>query len=94
MAKTLDELIRKSLENPDFAHEYNSLNIQSQLAEQIIRLRQKSGITQSQLAERIGTKQSSISRLENMGTLPSLSFLQQIAEELGAKVEIRLVQKD
>jgi len=40
------------------------------------------GITQEELAKRIGTKQPSIARLENGMYLPSLSFMQKIANAL------------
>ncbi len=58
---------------------------------QIARLRILRGLSQSQLAELVGTRQPSIARLENGNSLPSLSFLQRLAAALGAKIEVRLV---
>ena len=48
-------------------------------------------ITQNQLAEMIGTKQSNISRLESGEYNPSLEFLNKVAQALGKSLEIRLV---
>lgn len=60
---------------------------------QVARLRMIRGLTQSQLAEMVGTRQPSIARLENGTSHPSLSFLQRIAEAMGARVEVKLVQE-
>ena len=61
---------------------------------QIARLRIQRGLTQAELASLVGTQQPSIARLENGSGKPSLSFLNKIAEALGAKVEVRLVAED
>lgn len=58
---------------------------------QVARLRTLRGLTQTELAKMVGTRQPSIARLENGSTTPSISFLNRIAEVLDAKVEVRLV---
>ncbi len=58
---------------------------------QIARLRMLRGLTQTQLAEMVGTHQPSIARLENGSSTPSLSFLNKIATALNAKIEVKLV---
>jgi len=58
---------------------------------QVARLRMLRGLTQAQLAEMVGTRQPSIARLENGSSTPSLSFLNKIAEALGAKIEFKLI---
>ena len=58
---------------------------------QVARLRMLRGLTQTQLAEMIGTRQPSIARLENGTSTPSLSFLNKIAAALNAKIEFKLV---
>ena len=52
-------------------------------AYQVARLRIMRGLTQEQVAELVGTKQSSIARLENGNTEPRLSFLRRVVEALG-----------
>ena len=61
---------------------------------QVTRLRLLRGLTQEQLATIVGTKQSSIARLESSSTVPSLSFLTKVAAALGARVEVRLTPID
>jgi len=48
------------------------------------------GLTQQQVAEKMGTKQSTIARLESGSTLPSLRSLQRYAQATGSKVKISL----
>lgn len=60
---------------------------------QIARLRLQRGLTQAQLAEMVGTRQPSIARLENGSSVPSLSFLDRIAEALDARIELRVVPR-
>lgn len=60
---------------------------------QVARLRMLRGLTQTQLAEMVGTRQPSIARLENGSSTPSLSFLNKIATALNAKIEVKLVAK-
>jgi transcriptional regulator with XRE-family HTH domain len=63
-------------------------------AYQVARLRIMRGLTQEQLAELVGTKHSSIVRLENGNAQPSLRFLQRIAIALEARLEIRLIPRE
>lgn len=60
-------------------------------AYQVARLRLLRGLTQGQLAKRIGTQQPSIARLESGKKNPDIPFLRQIAKALNARVEIRLI---
>jgi ribosome-binding protein aMBF1 (putative translation factor) len=94
MYRNFDDLLEEQLKNPEFKKAYEDLELSSQLAEQVILLRQRRGLTQAQLADKIGTKQSGISRLENMTFLPSLAFLSRIAEALDADIEIRFKPKN
>jgi transcriptional regulator with XRE-family HTH domain len=86
----LKDYLEKQLKDPEFRKEYEALEPEYQLARSIIELRLKRGITQKELAEKIGTKQSGISRLESVNTHsnPSLSLLEKVAEALDAKLVI------
>ncbi len=91
MFTSFDDYLKQKLqEDPEFAKEYERLELPSMLARQVIKMRVDKGITQAELAKLVGTQQSSISRLENMTSMPSLSFLQRIAEVLNARIEITL----
>ena len=66
--------------------------IDNAVARQIYQLRTKAGLTQRQLAQRVGTKASVICRLEDAGYEGhSLSMLRRIAKALNKHLEIRFV---
>lgn len=56
----------------------------------VIRARTTAGLTQAQLAERMGTSQSYIARLESGRTLPSTRTLLKVAEATGARPRFTL----
>jgi ribosome-binding protein aMBF1 (putative translation factor) len=60
------------------------------LAEQVRALRQLRGLSQRQLAERMGTTQSAIARLEGGGVAPSLATLERLADALDAELVVSL----
>ena len=65
--------------------------LNAEIGQMIYEARTKAGLTQTQLANRLGTTQSVISRLESADYEGhSLSMLQRIAEVLGQKLELRL----
>ena len=63
-------------------------------AYQVARLRIMRGLTQKQLAELVGTKQSSIARLEGGDTQPRLSFLRRVVEALGGRLEVTIMSRE
>lgn len=66
--------------------------IHARLARQIYDLRTRAGLSQRELAERIGTTRSAISRLEDADYEGhSLSMLHRVAEALGTEIEVKLV---
>jgi ribosome-binding protein aMBF1 (putative translation factor) len=64
------------------------------IALEIRALREKKGLSQRELAERVGTTQSAIARLESGNISPSLPTLDKIAYALGAEVNLRIVDLD
>jgi transcriptional regulator with XRE-family HTH domain len=84
---------KKLMENPEFVNEYSTLEPEYKLAADLIRLRLAKGLTQEDLAKLLNTKQESIARLENGGSLPSLSTMKKLAEALDAELEINLRPK-
>ncbi len=86
---TFEEWQEEQKQDPEFIAESLALEAGYQIA----RLRILKGLTQAELAERVGTRQLSIARLESGNRKPSLSFLEEIANALGAKVEIKIIPK-
>lgn len=87
-AKTLayEDVLAEALDNPEVRRAYDELEPAYQLA----RLRNLRGLTQQQLAERVGTTQSSIARLESGATNPSLSFIERVVAALDGQVTVRI----
>jgi len=81
---------KELLKDDEVAVEYKKLEPKYRLISQLIAARVKQNITQKQLAKKIGTKQSSIARLESGSYNPSLVFLGKIAKALDTKVIISL----
>ena len=78
------------LSDPEVKREYDALEQEFTIASELIRARARAGLSQAELAERMGTSQSAIARLESGRTLPSAKTLIRFAEATGSKVELRL----
>jgi len=91
--KTYKQLKKELLKNKKIKRAYEKLGPEFALIELIIKRRIEKGLTQKELARRIGTKQSAISRLESGKYNPSLAFLKKVAKALGAELKISLVKK-
>ncbi|PIQ72416.1 transcriptional regulator [Candidatus Roizmanbacteria bacterium CG_4_10_14_0_2_um_filter_36_35] len=78
----------KLLKNPKIRKEYELLRAEYETIGKIIELRIKNKLTQKQLAEKIGTKQSAISRFEKKMINPTLYTLSQIASAFGKKLVV------
>ena len=77
------------LKNKELKKSYDELEQEYKLVEKLIEKRLEKGLTQNELAAKIGTKQSAISRLESGNYNPSLSFLHKVADGLGTKLKFR-----
>lgn len=69
---------------------YDGLEVEYQIISDMVRLRNKKKITQKELAKKIGTTQSALSRFEMGDVNPSLDFLKKVASALGTKLVVRL----
>lgn len=86
----LDRFEAELLKDPEFKAEYDALESEYELIRQIISARTEKKMTQKQLAEKIGTKQSNIARLESGNYNPSFQFLQKVAGALDKKLSFAL----
>lgn len=76
------------LRNPEVQKEYENLAPIYEIQEEIIQLRIAKGLSQKDLADMIGTKQSAISRLETGDYNPSIQFLSKLAHALDKECHI------
>jgi len=79
------------LKNEDVKNELKMNEAEYKIIEEIILARKEKNLTQRDLAELIGTRQSNISRLESGNYNPSLDFLNRIALAVGKELEVRMV---
>jgi ribosome-binding protein aMBF1 (putative translation factor) len=95
MAKTNDALKilqQMTSEDPEMEELIEESSLNAELAQLIYRTRTQAGLTQQQLADRIGTKQSVIARLEDAEYEGhSLSMLQKIARALNQRLDVHLI---
>lgn len=84
----------RALARPDVKAEYERLKPEFAFLDQVLAARKAAGLTQADIARRIGTTQSAIARLESGSGkhLPSLATLHKYASAVGCRVEIRLVK--
>ena len=87
---SFEEMKTDMLKDEEFKIEYEKLKPRYEAIEQIIRARKEQNITQAELAKRVGTQKSNISRLESGNYNPGLDFLAKIAESLGKKISVKL----
>ena len=87
---SFEEMKTDMLKDEEFKIEYEKLKPKYEAIEQIIRARKEQNITQAELAKRVGTQKSNISRLESGNYNPSLDFLAKIAESLGKKISVTI----
>jgi ribosome-binding protein aMBF1 (putative translation factor) len=91
--KSWSDLRRRRLEKPAARVGYETARLAYELGRQVRELRQAHGLSQRQLAERMGTTQSVIARLEAGGSKPSISTLERGAAALGTSIDIRFRER-
>lgn len=84
-----DEFLKESLKNPKIKAEYDRLQPEFAVINAMIEARVKKGLTQKELASKIGTKQSVISRLESGKANPSVAFLKKFAQAINSNLQIK-----
>lgn len=83
-----EDVKQQLLQSPEVNIEYEKLQILYDIKREIIKLRLEQGLSQKDLADRIGSKQSAISRLESGDYNPSIEFLNKVAIALGKKLVV------
>ncbi len=87
------EFKEKALQDAEFKNAYEALTPEYELRKQLILMRKKAGLTQEELAKKLNTKKSNISRLENFmsKSSPKLSTIQAYAKATGHEMKIEFV---
>jgi ribosome-binding protein aMBF1 (putative translation factor) len=87
--KDWKEFEKELLSDPETKREYDKLGPQFEVISALIRTRIETGLTQKELAQKLGTKQSAIARLESGNSNPSIGFLQKLAQAMNMKLTIK-----
>ncbi len=77
--------------DPEYVKAYDALEEEFALAGALIGARAHAGLTQEELAERMGTSQSAIARLESGRSRPSTTTLAKLAKATGTKLRVSFV---
>ncbi len=84
-----DTYKQKLLKDPEFKKLYENSRPEFEIAKAIIRARIENKITQKELAEKMNTTQSVISRVEQGKTSPSISLLKRLAAALNTTLQVQ-----
>ena len=90
-------LVKKMLDNPEVKAEYDVLKAEYDLLEQLVKARKKAGLSQEDVAHKMGTKAPAVARIEAGGGRlkhsPSISTLRKYASAVGCDLKITLEPK-
>jgi len=86
----LEKYLDKQLQEPEFKDEWDRLELRYAVVKQLITLRNRYNLSQSQLAQKLNTTQAVISRIENGSVNIGIDFLARVAKAFDKKVDIRL----
>ena len=88
------EFLAKASARKGFTDAYKALELEYQVAGQMLKARSRAGLTQDVVAERMGTTKSAISRLESAGKhAPSLATLKRYARAVGCELQVKLIRQ-
>lgn len=87
--KTLEDFKKEAFKRPGVRKAYAEMQPEIQIIRALIISRNKKGMTQRKLAQKIGITQSALARFEIGGVNPTLSFLQKITSGLGLKLMVK-----
>lgn len=88
--KPFSQLKKELLSDPEVKKYYDALEPEYRLITSVIDKRLKKKMSQHELARKVGTGQSAISRLESGEGNPSMKFLQKVADALDARLSVTL----
>jgi DNA-binding XRE family transcriptional regulator len=84
--------LAKKVKDPAFRKEYEKLGKAFEIARRLVGAHAREGLTQGQVAKKMGTTQSAIARLESGKRMPSIETLENYARATGRELRIRLVR--
>ena len=86
--KSFAQYKKEALKDRDLRRAYNESDLEFQIIRVLIRQRIQEGVTQADLARKIGTKQSAIARFESGLSNPTLAFVKKVSHALDLKLMV------
>lgn len=83
-----DEYLQKRLKDPDFKREYDALDKEFELIDELLKARAEAKMTQAQVAEAMGVKQSAVARIESGNLDIKYSTLLNYLNAVGKRIAI------
>lgn len=83
----------EQLKDPEFRLEYEKAQVEFAPIRAILDARMKRGMTQAQIAKKMGTTQSSIARVEAGRSNPTIPYMQRLADALDMKLDVRFLPR-
>ena len=84
----ISDMHKKWMKEPKYRKAYEALEEEFVLASAVMDVRNRAGLTQAQLARKMGTTQPVVARLESGRTRPSMRTLDRLAEATGSRLRI------
>ena len=84
----ISTLHKRWLKDPEYKQSFEGIGPEFDLAQKLIQARVKSGLSQEELAQRMGTSQSSIARMESGTVWPSMRSLARFAQATSCELKI------
>lgn len=82
------DYLNKQLEDPAFSAEYEAMRPEYEAVRALIAARIETGMTQKELSEKTGIRQSNLSRIENGTSSPTVATLARIAAGMGKHLKV------
>jgi len=93
--KSHQQMVAEWKKDPEFVAAYDELETEFTLLRELLQARQRAGLTQADVAEKMGTKAPAVTRLETALSdnrhSPSIATLKKYAQAVGCKLEVHLV---
>ena len=84
-------MLSEQLKNEDFRKEYEAIQPEMDVIRAIVDARTSQNLTQKELAEKSGVRQSNISRIENGTRNPSLEMVKRLASGMGMRLRLEFI---
>ena len=91
MTISFADIRRRWTDDAEFRRAYEAIGPGMTIAFSIAAARMRAGLTQEELAERLGTRQSVVSRWESAKSRPSTTSMERIAEATSSRLVVELV---